>query len=95
MLKVVLGVTYGAALGYLGNWVLFRVVRGQAQRGGEPVRAVGAVFFFRLLADGLALVAWWVLTADPYSLIAAALSTTIAVKISLFLVLRRTGGKLP
>lgn len=93
MLVVVLGVTYGAFIGWLGNHVLFRVMDHRREAGQEPLRGIGGVFFLRYVVDLLALVLFWFLTHDRYGLIAAALSITVAVKISLFIVYQRKGGR--
>lgn len=93
MLVVVLGITYGSLVGWFGNYVLFYVMEERQKAGEETLKGVGAVFFLRYLVDLIALILFWVLTHDKYGLIAAALSITIAVKVSLFIVYQRKGGR--
>lgn len=94
MLRLVLGITYGAAVGLLGNWLLFHRMRRAKERGREPIAGLGTVFLIRLMADALALVLFWALTRDALGLVAAGISLTVAVQLSLWIVLRRKGGRL-
>ncbi|BDG61770.1 hypothetical protein caldi_28600 [Caldinitratiruptor microaerophilus] len=93
MLGVVLGITFGAAAGFLENALLFRAMDRVRRAGKEPVRILGGMFFARYVFDILLLVLFWVLTRSASGLIAAALSLTVAVKISLFIVYTRKGGR--
>lgn len=94
MPTVVLGITYGGLIGVLGNAILFRVMEERRRAGHEPIKGIGGVFFLRYILDAVSLILFWFLTHDRYGLIAAALSITVAVKISLFIVYRRKGGRL-
>lgn len=93
MLAVVLGITFGAVAGFLENALLFRAMDHARRAGKEPVRMLGGIFFARYVLDILLLILFWVLTRSTYALIAAALSLTVAVKISLFIVYTRKGGR--
>jgi hypothetical protein len=94
VLLVVIGITYGTAIGLLGNWLLFRHIEGNRRRGEEPLKGVGGVFFIRYLLDAIGLVVFWLVTRSAYGIVAAALSITVAVKISLFIIYARKGGRI-
>lgn len=51
------------------------------------------VFFIRYIVDALALFIYGYIVKEPWPIIAAGLSLTLAVKISLFIVYARKGGK--
>lgn len=93
MLAVVLGITFGALAGLAENYVLFRVLEGALRAGKEPARLMGGLFFIRYLLDVVLLLLFWAVTRSAYGVIAAALSLTVAIKISLFIVYRRKGGR--
>lgn len=93
MLLVVLGITYGSFIGWFGNFILFHTMEERRKAGQEPLKGIGAIFFLRYVVDLISLILFWLLTHDRYGLIAAGLSITVAVKVSLFLVYRRKGGK--
>ncbi len=76
-----------------GNWLLFRKLAENRRIGVEPLKGVGAVFFIRYALDAASLFAFGYVTKHTWSIIAAAMSLTVAVKISLFMVYSRKGGK--
>lgn len=92
--EVLLGILLGAGWGCLMNMLLFRKMANNRAAGEEPLRGIGLVFFVRYLLDAVALVILYVLTRSAPALVAAALSVTVAVKVSLFTVYLRKGGKL-
>jgi len=93
MLAVVIAITYGSLIGLTGNWLLFRKMDDNRRSGKEPLRGVGLVFFIRYMIDALALFVYGYIVRDPWPIIAAGFSLTVAVKISLFIVYARKGGK--
>lgn len=93
MLLAVIGIAYGSALGLFENWILFRKLAANRRAGVEILRGVGLIFFLRYILDAAALFAFGYLVKDKWAIIAAALSLTVAVKISLFIVYARKGGK--
>lgn len=93
VLLAVIGIAYGSALGLLENWILFRKMAANRRAGVEPLRGVGLVFFLRYILDVGALFAFGYLVKDKWAIMAAAFSLTVAVKISLFIVYTRKGGK--
>lgn len=94
MLWVVIGITYGALIGLVENWVLFHQIAENKRRGLEPLRGVGAIFLVRYLADVVFLFAFgYVVRHHPWAIVAAGLSLTVAVKVSLFMVYARKGGR--
>lgn len=94
MLLVVIGITFGSMLGLLDNWILFRHIENNRRKGKELLTGIGEVFLIRYLIDATALAAFSWITRNGYAIVAAALSITVAVKISLFLILTRKGGKI-
>lgn len=94
MLMVVIGITYGTLIGLFDNWVLFRRIKRNRQHGGDPLKGVGMVFLLRYLVDAVALLVFTLVTRNAYGIVAAALSITIAVKISLFIIYARKGGRI-
>jgi hypothetical protein len=94
VLWVVIGITYGSVIGLFGNWLLFRHIAGNRRRGEEPLKGVGGVFAFRYLLDAVGIIVFWFATRSAYGIVAAALSITVAVKISLFIIYARKGGRI-
>jgi hypothetical protein len=94
VLLVVIGITYGTLIGLFGNWLLFRHINENRRRGEEPLKGVGGIFAFRYLLDAVGLVVFWFVTRSAYGIVAAALSITVAVKISLFIIYARKGGRI-
>ena len=93
MLLVVIGITYGALIGLLGNWLLFRRMAENRRNGEEPLKGIGGVFFIRYAIDAATLFVFALVVKDKWAIISAALSLTVAVKISLFMVYARKGGR--
>lgn len=93
MLHVVIGVTYGALIGLFGNWLLFRKMAENKRHGIDPLKGVGAIFFIRYVIDAASLFAFAFVVKEKWAIISAALSLTVAVKVSLFLVYARKGGR--
>lgn len=94
MLTVVIGITYGAILGILDNLMLFRHIDNNRRKGEELLKGVGGVFLIRYLIDAVALIVFALVTRHALGIVAAALSITIAVKISLFIIYARKGGRI-
>jgi ABC-type microcin C transport system permease subunit YejE len=94
MLMVVIGITYGALIGLFGNWLLFRKLEENKRRGLEPLKGIGTVFLLRYVIDAALLLLFGLITKHTWAIISAALSLTLAVKISLFMVYMSKGGKL-
>jgi len=90
---VVIGITYGTLIGLLGNWLLFRQLENNRRSGKEPLQGIGLVFFIRYLVDAIALFVFGYIVKEPWPIIASVFSLTVAVKISLFIVYTRKGGK--
>lgn len=90
---IAIGVLFGGAVGHVGNMLLFRKMENNRRDGVEPLRGIGGVFFLRYGLDGLGLVLLYLVMKSPAALVAAALSITVAVKISLFMVYTRKGGR--
>lgn len=93
MLKVVIGITYGTIIGLFQNWLLFWVMDENRRRGRDSLNGVGKVFFLRYVIDAIALFGFGFAVRDVWAIIAATLSVTMAVKVSLFLVYTRKGGR--
>ena len=93
MLLVVIGITYGAFVGIFGNWLLFRKMEENRRNGTEPLKGIGTIFFLRYVLDAASLFAFAFVVKDKWAIIAAAMSLTVAVKISLLLVYTRKGGR--
>lgn len=93
MLLVVIGITYGTLIGLFGNWLLFRKMDTNKRQGIEPMKGIGAVFFLRYLFDAIALVLFALVVTNGIAITAAAVSVTIAVKVSLFIAYARKGGR--
>lgn len=93
MLMVVIGITYGTFFGLLGNWLLFRKLAENKRIGAEPLKGIGAIFLFRYGIDAISLLTFAYVTKHAWAIVAAALSLTVAVKISLFMVYARKGGR--
>lgn len=93
MLKVVIGITYGTLIGLFQNWLLFRAMDENRRRGREPLSGVGKIFLLRYAIDAIALFGFGYAVRDAWAIIAATMSVTIAVKVSLFLVYTRKGGR--
>lgn len=94
MLQVVIGITYGTILGVIDNWLLFRHINNNKRKGEELLKGVGGVFLIRYLLDAVALIVFALVTRHALGIVAAALSITVAVKISLFIVYARKGGRI-
>lgn len=90
---IAVGVAYGAIVGHVGNMLLFRKMENNRRNGVEPLKGIGGIFFLRYGIDALALVILYLVMKSAAGLIAAALSITVAVKISLFMVYSRKGGR--
>lgn len=91
LLQVVLGITYGAAIGFLNNWLLFRAMAQAKDHGQEIVGPLRRVHAWRLLIVALALltVARW-----PAAALATATSA-VALSLSKLMVwYRRKGGRI-
>lgn len=93
MLWVVIGVTYGAVIGWISNMVLFRRIKENHRAGREPLKGVGGIFLLRYLLDAVALLLFAFIVRDTWAIISSAVSLTIAVKISLFIAFARKGGR--
>jgi hypothetical protein len=93
LLKVVIGITYGSAIGLFQNWLLFFWMEENRRRGRELLDGVGKVFLLRYALDAVALLVFGFLVRDAWAIIASGLSVTVAVKVSLFLVYKRKGGR--
>lgn len=90
---IVIGIVYGAIVGHVGNMLLFRKMENNRREGVEPLRGIGGVFFLRYGLDALGLVLLYLVMKSAAALVAAALSITVAVKVSLFIVYTRKGGR--
>lgn len=90
---VVIGITYGTLIGLFGNWLLFRKLAENCRIGAEPLKGIGAIFFLRYALDAVSLFAFGYAVKHTWAIISAAFSLTVAVKISLFIVYSRKGGK--
>lgn len=93
MLLVVIGITYGVLIGLFGNWLLFWKLRENKRRGVEPLKGVGGIFFVRLAMDAVSIGSFAYAVRHTWAIIAAGISLTVAVKISLFIVYSRKGGR--
>ncbi len=93
MFLVVIGITHGTVIGLIGNWLLFRKMDSNRNSGQEPLKGIGLVFFIRYMIDAFALFLFGYIVKDPWPIIAAGFSLTVAVKISLFIAYARKGGK--
>lgn len=92
MAFIVIGITYGTLLGLIDNWLLFRHIEKNRRKGQELLKGVGGVFLIRYLIDAVALIVFSLITRHAYAITAAALSITVAVKVSLFIIYVRKGG---
>jgi hypothetical protein len=93
LLLVVVGIAFGTFLGCLGNWALFHRMADNKRKGLEPLRGIGTIFFIRYTLDAVFLFAFGYIVKDTWAIIAAAMSLTVAVKVSLFIVYSRKGGR--
>lgn len=93
LIEIAIGVVYGAIVGYAGNLLLFRKLANNQQAGVDPLRGIGVIFFLRYVLDGVGVVILYLVMKSAAALVAAALSITVAVKISLFVVYTRKGGR--
>lgn len=94
MLLVVIGITYGTIIGIIDNALLFRHIDNNRRKGEELLKGVGGVFLVRYLLDAVALILFALVTRHALGIVAAALSITVAVKISLFIIYARKGGRI-
>lgn len=94
MLLVVIGITYGTIIGLIDHALLFRHIENNRRNGEELLKGVGGVFLTRYLLDAVGLIVFALVTRHAYGIVAAALSITVAVKISLFIVYARKGGRI-
>lgn len=94
MLQVVIGITYGLLIGLFGHWLLFRKIADNKRRRVDPLRGIGTVFLLRYLIDAVSLVLFALVTRNGPASIAAGISITVAIKVSLFMVYARKGGRL-
>jgi cephalosporin-C deacetylase-like acetyl esterase len=93
MLLVVIGITYGALIGLVGNWLLFHRMAENRRNREEPLKGIGAVFFIRYALDAASLLVFALVVKDKWAIISAAISLTVAVKVSLMMVYARKGGR--
>lgn len=91
--EIITGVVYGAVIGHIGNLLLFRKMENNRREGIEPLRGIGGIFFLRYLLDGIGLVILYLVMKSAVALVAGTLAITVAVKISLFVVYTRKGGR--
>jgi lipid-A-disaccharide synthase-like uncharacterized protein len=94
LVLVVIGITYGTIIGVVGHVLLFRHIENNKRRGLESLKGVGMIFFLRYVLDAVAVLLYALVTRDGLGIVAAALSITVAVKISLIVVYTRKGGKI-
>lgn len=94
MLVVVIGITYGSMLGFIGQLLLYRHMEENRRNGQEPLKGIGGVFLTRFLVDVVGLILFALVTRHGLGIVAACLSVTIAVKISLFVTYARKGGRI-
>lgn len=94
MLLIVIGITYGSFIGLIDNWLLWRHIKNNQRKGREPLNGVGGVFLVRYLLDALGLIGFALVTRHALGIVAATLSCTVAVKISLFIIYARKGGRI-
>jgi len=80
-------------IGLAENWYLFRRMDQNKKRGVEPLKGIGAVFLIRYLADLVLLFAFGFVVKRAWAILAAGLSLTVAVKVSLLMVYARKGGR--
>lgn len=93
MLWVVIGITYGAFFGWLSNALLFRKMEENRRNGLETLKGIGGLFLVRYLLDAAALLIFAFVVRHTWAIISSALSLTIAVKVSLFIIYARKGGR--
>jgi hypothetical protein len=93
MLLVVIGITYGALIGLAGNWLLFHRMAQNRRNRQDPLKGVGGVFFIRYAIEAASLIVFALVVKDKWAIISAAISLTVAVKVSLFMVYARKGGR--
>lgn len=93
MLLVVIGITYGALLGYVGNWLVFWKMDQNKRLGAEPLKGIGAIFLARYVVDAIALFAFGYIVKDTWAIVGSGISVTVAVKVSLLIVYSRKGGR--
>lgn len=84
---------YGFLWGWVGHLLLFRKIANNRDAGLEPLRGIGLVFFLRYLLDAAALVILYLITKSAAALVAAGISITVAVKVTLFMAYARKGGR--
>lgn len=90
---IVIGILYGSAWGYMGHLLLVRKMENDRISGAEPLRGIGLVFFLRYIIDAIALVLLYLVMKSAGALVAAGISITVAVKVTLFMVYARKGGR--
>jgi hypothetical protein len=90
----IVGVVYGALVGLFGHWLLFHQIAKNKRSGKDPFKGIGGVFFFRYMIDGASLLIFALVTRNGIGITAAAISITIAVKVSLIIVYLRKGGRI-
>lgn len=93
LLEIALGILYGTVWGWVGHLLLFRKMETNRASGAEPLRGIGVVFFLRYLLDAIALVLLYLVTRSAPALVAAGISITVAVKVTLFMAYARKGGR--
>lgn len=64
------------------------------RRGIELLKGVGGIFLLRYLIDGVGLLVFALITRHGPGIVAAAISITVAVKISLIYVYTKKGGRI-
>ena len=94
MLMAIVGVVYGTLVGLFGHWLLFHQIATNKKNGRDPFKGIGVVFFFRYMIDGATLLIFALVTRNGIAMTAAAISITIAVKVSLIIVYIRKGGRI-
>ena len=91
--EIGIGVIYGSTWGYVGHLLLFRKMENNRAAGHESLRGIGLVFFLRYIIDAIALVLLYLVMESAGALVAAGISITVAVKVTLFTVYARKGGR--
>lgn len=92
-MAVLLGIVWGSLVGVACHSLVFRHMARNRREGREPLQGIGGVFATRYFLDVVSLVLFYLVVRDGLGLVAAALSITVAVKISLYIVYVRKGGR--
>lgn len=91
---LVLGITYGALIGLLSNYLVFWRIGRNRRQGKEPLQGLGAFFFLRYLMVATAIWLFWWGFRDTAALTAVVLSDTLVVKISIIKYSGWKGGRI-